>query len=502
MKVLPFVAGVWSLLCASWAVAAADVQDPLVDSTFPGRGSQGGTYSAEGWTTTGPTDSVWYEMPDALPAGRVEYSVRGVSTATTLTGADHDLLAIYQAPTGIAEPVGYSPEFRNNDMKVFTRIFGQVEGAPRTGAMKLEFVLCPRGEPWYHDTDCPAGCVGNLIGYANGSPTDIGWDGTAWYRMAVWWGNGMMRFSRDGVELGGVDYAGSYAPGPVRVRIGSPRHGISPDAVMPVGLTFKDVVITGEPGPQSPICEAAPDDAGIADAAPEDATACDPSSPIAFGGIAPASGTGVAQTFRVRFTHCEGASAFRVVQLLAGDAVDPGLPALAVGYEGGMLYVGDGSQACAPGENKVLGTPYGGLDCSSSSAAATAGALVVDWSLLFDPSSFAGDHLLFVDAKGGSSTPESRLGWTDVGSWTVAAAPDAGVTTDASAGWPDGSASGPDGSQPNGLASAPSGDDAGDCACRAAGKPGSRPAGVAAVAALLAVALARRAFVSPRRPTC
>lgn len=263
----------WSSLCAGIAVvagatsaAAADyVTDPLTDAAFPGRGSQGGTFAADGWTTTGGTDAIWYEIADALPTGSVSFSVRGVSTATSLSGADHDIFTIYQAPTGQAEPVAYSPYYRNNDFKAFTRIFG-VQEPNRAGAMKLELVLCPRGDPWYHDDACPPECGKNDLAYANGSDTDIGWDAATWYSIAVSWGNGTISFSRDGGVLGTIAYAGTYAPQPLRVRLGSPRHGVSDVAYMPVGLTFKDVGITGDPGAMTPVCVPEVPDGGAPDA--------------------------------------------------------------------------------------------------------------------------------------------------------------------------------------------------------------------------------------------
>jgi hypothetical protein len=461
---VPFLVACALLVSPKRSLAVDYVADPLTGTSFPGRGSQGGTFTSEGWVTTSGTDSVWYEVPDAIPVGRVEYSVRGVSTTTTLTGADHDLLAIYQAPTGSSEPVPYSPDFRNNDMKVFTRIFGQVEGAPRTGAMKVEFVLCPRGEPWYHDEPCPSGCVGNLVGYANGAPNDIGWDGGRWYRMALWWGGGVMRFSRDGVELGGVDYAGEYAPGPVRVRIGSPRHGISADAFMPIGLTFKDVVVTGDPGNQSPLCEAAAD-AGTGGAAaadsepPPDSSICDPAQPMSAAPLVPSSGQGAAHVFRTVYSHCQGASAFRVVQFLVADSVDPAVPSVGGGYEAGALFVGSGADTCLPGEPKVLSTPHGDLDCATSGVHVSGNDLIVDWSLRFAVAAFAGSHRFFVDAKGGSASPEPRLGWTDIGGWTVEPEPDGGSPPEAGSGWPDGSTGG--GATP----AAPFDGDSGNCAC-------------------------------------
>ncbi|MEW5737882.1 MAG: DNRLRE domain-containing protein [Myxococcota bacterium] len=239
------------------------VDDPLTAASFSGRGSQGGSFSGAGWTVTGEADAVWYEIADALPSARIEYTVTGLSLATSLTGVDHDLLTVYQAPTGQAEPVPYSPYFRNNDFKAFTRIFGTQE-VGRGGAMKVELAACPRGDPWHHDTACPAGCEFSGIGYANGSPVDIGWDAATSYRMALEWGGGQLRLFRDGVLLSTVSYPGTYAPQPLRVRLGSPRHqGVYPgQAMMPLGIVLRDVLITGTPGVRTPVCGGAGGGAG------------------------------------------------------------------------------------------------------------------------------------------------------------------------------------------------------------------------------------------------
>jgi MYXO-CTERM domain-containing protein len=249
---------------ANGALAVEYVNDPLTSDSFPGRGSKGGTFSGSGWTTTAEPDAVWYEIPDALPEGKIEYTVTGISIAGTLTGADHDILTMYQAPTGEAEPIAYNPYFRNNDFKAFTRIFGQQEPG-RAGAMKLELAFCPRGVPWHHDYACEAACDGSGLAYANGQDKDVGWDGATAYRMTLEWGGGTMKFSRDGVELGSVGYPGDYAPQPLRIRIGSPRHdGVYPGvAMMPIGLTFKDVLVTGTPGTMTPVCGSTTPDSGV-----------------------------------------------------------------------------------------------------------------------------------------------------------------------------------------------------------------------------------------------
>ena len=255
------------------SIAADYVNDPLTAATFAGRGSQGGTFSESGWTVSAGPDAVWYEIAEALPEGKIEYTVTGLSTATSLTGNDHDILTVYQAPTGAPEPVAYSPFFRNNDFKTFTRIFGSAETGHPPGSFKLEMAFCPRGEPWYHDTPCPAECDRSGIAYAGGSADDIGWDAAKSYRMALAWSPGRVAFLRDGQELGAAVFEGTFAPKPLRVRFGSPRHdGVYPDqAFMPLGITIKDVLISGTPGEMTPVCTPAVPEAGAPDVSPSDA---------------------------------------------------------------------------------------------------------------------------------------------------------------------------------------------------------------------------------------
>src|SRR5438128_2216453 len=101
------------------AFATDYVNDPLTSASAAGRGNQGGTFGPTGWTTTAANDSVWWEINTALPSGSIEFSITGMELGTSLVAGDCDLLNIYQAPGGMAEPVAYNPYFRNNDMKVF-----------------------------------------------------------------------------------------------------------------------------------------------------------------------------------------------------------------------------------------------------------------------------------------------------------------------------------------------------------------------------------------------
>ncbi len=248
------------LLLALPAFAITYVDDSLTAGSMAGRGNRGGSFGADGWTISAEDDTIWYELPTATPSARVEFTVTGLSIGPggTLSGADHDLLTIYQAPAGMAEPVAYSPGFRNNDFKMFIRIFGNQETA-RPGAVKLELAACPRGDPWYHDTACTPGCGIDGIAYANGGQSP-GWDPAVSYRIVMEWGNGVMTFSRNGTTLGTLNYPGTYAPSPMRIRFGSPRHqGVYPGAaMMPLGIVFKDILVTATPGAMSPVCGAAP----------------------------------------------------------------------------------------------------------------------------------------------------------------------------------------------------------------------------------------------------
>lgn len=418
-------------LCVAGAASAQTtyVDDPLT-ATQQGSaagvvaGVRGGSFSASGWTTGGDEDTLWYEIPATLPSGRFEVTVRGLALPGNLDGEEHDILTLYGA-TDHGEPVSYSPAYRNNDFKVLVRIFGSGQSYRTPGASKLELALCPAGEPGYHDP-CPAACVGQGYdfwqAYLHGADTDPGWSGSTSYRIVIAWQPGSMSYTRSDIGTWSLSYPGSYAPSALRVRLGSARHASGSGNRMPAGVTFGDVLVVGEPGAATPACEAQGVDAGAAVDA-----GCG-AQPIQSLGVTPAAASGTAQLFETGFRHCLGVGAFRVVQLWVGDAVQAGLPALNLGYDNVVgLFYGEGAQTCAPGAAATLGTAYGSLDCAGSWVAGSGTDGTVGWALQFNPSTFAGTHGLFVDAKGPESqVPEPRLGWTQVGSYTVVGAADAG----------------------------------------------------------------------------
>ncbi|GMV42973.1 MAG: hypothetical protein AMXMBFR64_46890 [Myxococcales bacterium] len=146
------------------------------------------------------------------------------------------------------------------------------------------------------------------------------------------------------------------------------------------------------------------------------APACDP--PIRAISLFPEAATGSGATFEATYEHCEGGGAFRIVQLRVADVVAADVPAVDVSYEDGMLHLGD--QSCPPGQG-ALSTPLATLDCAASTVLADGLRLTLRAAITFDPS-FAGTHGVFFDAKGGSGTPEPRLNWTPMGTFTVVTA--------------------------------------------------------------------------------
>jgi hypothetical protein len=170
-------------------------------------------------------------------------------------------------------------------------------------------------------------------------------------------------------------------------------------------------------------------DGGAPDGGTADAGAAVDGGAIADGGagsclralsLEPSSGVGQAQLFRATYEHCEGASAFRIAQIWVGDRVAPGVPAVAGAFENGAFSLGVPGETCTPGQSGALRAAYGLLDCAASFVSFGGRRLTVGWALTFDASRFAGAHRIFLDAKGGRGDPEPRLGWTELGSFTVA----------------------------------------------------------------------------------
>lgn len=203
----------------------------------------GGALGPSGWTVTGKTDRIWYALP-RLVEGAIEFTVSGVTTAN-LDLADHEIFAMYDAGYGIAEPIKYNPDFRDNHYKQLIRIYGQ-QVPDRLGSQKYVMLMCPDGAPGYGACQCSKS-------YYDGDGTWGGnatWDGSA-TKIKVVWGKGKATYTRDGVEVWTNDYSKTsldFGPSELHFTLGCPRHDAVADAGMPIGAIFSDVVVLGVEG--------------------------------------------------------------------------------------------------------------------------------------------------------------------------------------------------------------------------------------------------------------
>nr|MDQ3037241.1 hypothetical protein [Myxococcota bacterium] len=370
----------------------------------------GGSFGADGWTVTAVDDRIWYALP-RLASGSIELTVSNITLAN-LPLADHEIFAMYEAGHGMVEPLRYSPEFRQNHYKMLIRVYGTPE-PDRAGYLKMMWGMCPSGAPGYNTADAPCGC-GSFFEEPFANPG--AWTGAP-VRLRVEWGGGHSRLLRDGVEVVGVDWSASgiaFGPHDLHMMIGSPRNdgGL---AAMPIGAVFSDLVIDGELGPISTCPGETTPDAGV----PTDAgmERCTEENRLAAIALTPDDGRGERAMLRATYQHCDGADAFRAVEILVGDDVaSPDV--VRATYEDGQLALG--TERCTPGEARTLRTTLGALDCASTTVSRSVDDLTIDWAFDLDATTFAGTHDVFFDAYGpGRLMPEVRLGWTRMGTFTV-----------------------------------------------------------------------------------
>ena len=201
----------------------------------------GGSIGPDGWTVTGRADRLWYALP-RLAQGSFEFTVANMSNANLLVN-DNELVAIYEAGHDIAEPIRYSPEFRNNHYKAMLRIYGRDE-VGREGQQKLMWGMCPSGAPGYDACGC-----GSFFEEPFGG--DGAWSGAP-ERLRIEWGGGRTRFLRNGnvvVEINWADSGLEFGPDELHVSLGTSRPDAVGGAAMPIGAVFSDVVIEGREGP-------------------------------------------------------------------------------------------------------------------------------------------------------------------------------------------------------------------------------------------------------------
>jgi hypothetical protein len=216
----------------------------------------GGAFEAGGWRVTAPTDRMWYAIP-RLVEGSIEFTLSDASLAN-LTAPDNEIFAMYEGGYGIAEPVRYAPEFRENHYKVMLRVYGTEEPG-RTGLQKLIWGMCPSGAPGYGSCGCEA-----LLDEPFGG--DGSWDGSP-QRIRIEWGEGVTRYLRNGVVVHSIGWQGHvFGPEELHLSLGTSRPSAVGSAALPVGALFSDLVVEGVegepatcPGPPVPDDDAAID---------------------------------------------------------------------------------------------------------------------------------------------------------------------------------------------------------------------------------------------------
>lgn len=232
-----------SLLALSWCdhAAAFHLEDPLRGST---RGNAiGGTFTADGWRVTGRTDRIWYAVP-RLVSGSVQFTLANVTMASLGDTYDNELFAMYEAGYGIAEPLRYAPEFRENNYKCMLRVYANGEGA-RAGQQKLMWGMCPGGAPGFGACSCGRSFFEEPFG-GNGT-----WDGSP-QRLRIEWGGGRTRYLRNGVEVLSIDWSSSgvtFGPSELHLSLGTSRPSAVDAAQLPVGALFSDLIVDGTEGP-------------------------------------------------------------------------------------------------------------------------------------------------------------------------------------------------------------------------------------------------------------
>ena len=225
------------------------LSDALAGSTVGN--AVGGSLGPDGWTVTDRTDRLWWSLP-RLVEGSVELTVTNL-TLGNLTVNDNELLAIYDGGWGIAEPIAYNPEYRNNFFKGMIRIYGTNE-PERTGQQKTIWLMCPAGDPGFGDggeCPCPASYADETF---DGDPT---WDGSPQV-LRLEWGGGHTTLYRNGAEVHSLDWSGSgvtFGPSELHVSLGTSRSTAVDTAGMPIGAVFSNVVIEGITGEATPACQ-------------------------------------------------------------------------------------------------------------------------------------------------------------------------------------------------------------------------------------------------------
>ncbi len=416
MKLPLLVVGMALALRAGVAVAAPTVvlDDPLTAPGGSGQTVNDGTFSPAGWTRDSFDAQIVYDLGAPITAGRVVFEMDGVNGVDHGVGGFPDCRAIFAAVDNngsgnIDDPGNESVQFLWAwAMEETDYCNGGPGGLERTDKMKLLVHTTGASEPGEPMSD------------------PLAWDITQFYTYEIGWDEDHAWLHRDGSVV--LDIAYPSAPIIMNERylflgtVNRYKSGVK-------NATYRNLIVYDDGGPTLP-------DAGV-DSGVDAGGSC-----LGAGPLSPPNGSGTSASLVVPYSSCEGATAWRIVQIWVGDQVAAGQPAVSASLEAGLLHLDGSSDSCAPGDSKILSGTYGALDCAATTVVDAGDKRTVTWALSFDAAGFGGTHQVFADAKGGSGTPEPRLGWTALGTFNVVSG-DGGADAGAAgsgAGWSGGPA--------------------------------------------------------------
>lgn len=385
---LSLFASAFLLSTSALAAPVLVLDDPLTAPKGAGQTVTGGNFGSGGWTRDSFQSQLLYDLGSPITAGRVIFEMNGVNGTDHGKGGFPDCRAIFAAVDNNASGDIDDPVLNPGVQFLWAWAMEETEycnggpnlGPDRTNRMKLLAHL-----------DAPS------LDLEPGEPMSdqLAWDISTFYTYEIGWDTTHAWLLRDGVTVLDQVYAAPPAILTMRYVFLGTVHRY--DAGVK-DATFRNLKVWDDGGPTPP--------------PPTDSGTC-----LSAGSLAPTNGGGLTADLSVTYTHCEGADAWRIVQLWVGDEVVSGADALSPSYEAGLLHLD--AESCAPGEAKVLTSMFGSLDCAKTTVTNAGNDLTVKWSLAFDAAGFTGVHKVFVDAKGGTGDPEPRLGWTELGTFTV-----------------------------------------------------------------------------------
>ncbi len=219
-------------------VFATNINDPLTNGTTVGQ-QHGGTFTEEGWKTTSAWDYIQYDV-STISEGYVEFEVRGWHADEDQFSHSHKCHFFGMYDDSYDDRNG--DHIKTNPYKCFMRIYGYEPGYSKWGILKLRLNVAAYtsgDETDPNSFEAYASEGGQVENDEDATHWD--WQEDEWYHFKLEWGDGHMRWYKDGVLITDYDYSGTgeeYAP-PIHII----RLGYVGVYETPIGEVFRNVKI-------------------------------------------------------------------------------------------------------------------------------------------------------------------------------------------------------------------------------------------------------------------